>query len=306
MNLPEGWEGFYQDVCNKVKTLSSCGIWKISSATALAWLGNFQESEHKYIAAHILDRVTYRSEKMIEAAYKSFLISTFREHIKTHKASSNYSIDEWLKLLRSHPRNEHSNIKLCSVSKLGDNGDSGSQVIRLLTGELFHQNRMISPEKEPLRDLEGQIILIVDDFVGSGDQFISFAEETGLRQACKNNHIIYAPAIGYYKGLEKITKADFGISLSPLEILKNSERFFTHEPGAAFCGDNINTEAEVAECYRQMLKLSPSFNRGAWFGRDNESLCVIFQWGCPNQSLGIIWYEGGSDWKKLARRRGSQ
>lgn len=306
MKLPDGWESFYQDVCSKTKTLSSCDIWSMHPSTALAWLGNFTKDEHKYIAAHILDRVTYRSEKMIEAGYKSFLASTFREYVKNLQPIDHTSIEEWFKILKASPKKEHRNIKLCSVSKLGDNGDSGSQMVRLLTGDIFHQNRVLSPETNPLKNIDGQIILIIDDFVGSGEQFISFSEETGLREASKKNHIIYAPAIGYYKGLEEITRQDYGISLLPLETINDSERFFTHEAGAMFCGDDVNNEADVIECYKSMRGLSSSFNKGAWFGRDNESLCVIFQWGCPNQSLGMIWYDGGNGWEKLARRRGSQ
>lgn len=306
MNLPDGWENFYQDVCNKAKTLSSCEIWGMHSSTALAWLGNFTQDEHKYVAAHILDRITYRSDKMIEGSYKSFFASTFREYVKNRQFINHSSIEEWFEILKTPPKNAHRNIKLCSVSKLGDTGDSGSQMVRLLTGELIHQSRVILPESMALKSLEDQIILIVDDFVGSGEQFISFANETGLKEAAQKNHIIYAPAIGYYKGLREITERDFGISLIPLETIKETERFFSHSPGAIFCGDDVNSETEVIKCYQSMRTLRPSFGKGAWLGRNKESLCLVLQSGCPNQSLGIIWYDGGSDWKKLARRRGSQ
>ena len=306
IQLPNGWEFFYEDVCKKIKLLTACGIWTTDASTIFAWLGNLKKDEHKYIAAHILDRITFRTEKMIEGGYKLFLASNFRELASRFTCAEHDSIEEWFEILRSHPKGSHANIHLCSVSKIGDNGDSGSHMVRILTGELFNQNRTISPDRTPLYTLKNRFILIVDDFVGSGAQFKDFAEETGLREAAKNNYIVYAPALAYYRGLESIHQEDYGLHIMPLETLNKHEQFFQHDKGCMFCGDDLNVEPDVLETYKEMRLLDSNFGKGSWLGRDNASLSVVFQWGCPNQSLGIMWYEGGSEWNRLARRRGAQ
>ncbi len=306
IKLPIGWEFFYDDVCKKVKVLTGCGVWSTDASSVLAWLGNFQKDEHRYIAAHILDRVTFRTEKMIEGSYKLFIASIFREHSLKHCSAEHSSIEEWFEILRSHPKGNHTDINLCSVSKPGDNGDSGSHMVRILTGELFNQNRIISPEISPLDTLQNKVILLVDDFVGSGTQFKTFADEVALREAAKKNYIVYAPALAYYKGLTSIRQENYGIEIMPLEIINKNEQFFLHEDGCMFCGDDLNTEADVLQTYREMRNLDSSFGKSCWLGRDAASLSVVFQWGCPNQSLGIMWYEGSNQWSRLARRRGTQ
>lgn len=306
MKLPDGWELFYDDICKKVKTITASGIWTTEGSTVLAWLGNLKEDQHKYIAAHILDRVTFRTEKMIEGGYKVFLASTFRELVLESDCIEHDSIEEWFDVLGSHPKRSHAHIKLCSVSKAGDNGDSGSHMVRILTGELLNENRSISPEKTPLAEYRNQIILLVDDFVGSGGQFSEFAEETNLREAAKNNFIIYAPALAYYKGLESIHQQNYGIQIRPLEVIRKNDQFFTYDEGCKFCGDDLNSEVDVLKVYKEMRGLDPNFGKGSWLGRERASLSVVFQWGCPNQSLGIMWYTGTNDWNRLARRRGSQ
>lgn len=306
IKLPDGWEVFYEDVCKKIKTLTASGVWSADASVVLAWLANFEKDEHRYIAAHILDRTTFRTEKMLEGGYKMFLATSFREIAQHHFSVGRIDIRDWFETLTAYPKGVHSKIHLCPVTQAGESGDSGNHIVRLLTGELFNQHRTFSPFDSPLSAQSGSLVLIVDDFVGSGVQFREFAEKTNLREAAKSNKIVYAPAIAYYKGLQSIKDENYGIDIFPLEILGKSEQFFQHENGIQFCGDDVNSEHDVLACYQDMRLLDPGFGRGGWLGRDRASLSVMFQWGCPNQSLGVMWYTGSNPWNRLARRRGTQ
>lgn len=82
MKLPDQWEFFYDDICSRVKLLSASGIWPFHQDSLTAWLGNFSKDEHKYIAAHILDRLIFRTEKMTESAYQTFFSTHFRAYVK--------------------------------------------------------------------------------------------------------------------------------------------------------------------------------------------------------------------------------
>ena len=306
MILPQGWESFYDGVCHRTKTLADTGIWNSDARSMLAWLGNFTLDEHRYIAAHILDRLTFRTEKMTESSYKRFLSSYFRNYVHSCLGESAENVLSWLDALRDKHNKLTKDILLCSVTKVGERGESGGHMIRILTGNLFGQKHIFPVDTMNLDALKGKIILIVDDFVGSGEQFSIFAKSSGLREAAKENNIIYAPSMSYYIGRENIIAEDYGIDFHPLEIISKREQFFSFESGAAFCGDDVNSEEDVLSCYNEMLSLNSNFNKGLWLGRNDASLCVGFQWGCPNQSLGVIWYEGQGDWHRLVRRRGSQ
>lgn len=310
MILPEGWEAFYIGVCDRTKALTKSGVWNGDASSMLAWLGNFSKDTHRYVAAHILDRLTFRTEKMTEAAYRMYVSSIFREFCKESSNPIGSSVEEWLTALRNPNSPWTKNIKLCSVSKAGEHGESGSHIIRILTGSMFSEKHIYPVDTRKLEAVKGYIILIVDDFMGSGDQFLKFAKHHKLELAAKNNHIIYAPSIAYYKGLENLAKSAFKIRITPLEVVSKKEQFFSHEPGAKFFGDDVNTESDIYNVYKEMRTLCPEFGKKAyddyWPGRDEASLCVGFQWGCPNQSLGLMWLDGDADWQRLVRRRGSQ
>jgi hypothetical protein len=306
MILPEGWEQFYDDVCRKVKILTKVGVWSSDASSMLAWLGNFEKREHKYIAAHILDRLTFRSEKMLESSYRLFLCSTFRNYVLEKTGQSAGSIQEWLSFLAASPREVMSDLLVCSVSKAGEHGESGSHMIRILTGELINEHRVFPIDTDSFSSVEGKVILIVDDFVGSGKQFSDFAEPRDISNASKKNHIIYAPAMGFEIGLENLKRKSYGIEIFPLEVVGEHERFFCHQPGAPFVGDDLNSESDVLKCYHEMRTLDKSFKKPNWLGRNKASLCVAFQWGCPNQSLGVMWFKGDGSWNRLVRRRGIQ
>jgi hypothetical protein len=310
MKLPEGWEAFYTGVCTRTKALTKSGIWHTDASSIFAWLGNFTEPAHQYVAAHILDRLTFRTEKMTESAFRMYLSSTFREFCKNSSNQTGSNVEEWLAGLRTPHCSWTNKIKLCSVSKAGEHGESGSHIIRILTGGLFSENHVFPVDTEQLHNVKSYIILIVDDFMGSGDQFIKFAKHHKLEIAAKHNHIIYAPSVAYYKGLENLSTSTYKIKITPLEIVAKKEQFFSHEPDARFFGDDVNTEADVLKVYHEMRKLCPGFGKRScdkvWLGRDNASLCIGFQWGCPNQSLGLMWLDGDAKWQRLVRRRGSQ
>jgi len=310
MILPEGWEAFYNGVYDRTKALTKSGIWNGDASSMLAWLGNFSQDSHRYVAAHILDRLTFRTEKMTEAAFRLYLSSIFREFCKDYSNPIGSNVEEWLAGLRNPSCPWTANIKLCSVSKAGEHGESGSHMIRILTGSVFSERHVFPIDTQRLDTVKGQIILIVDDFMGSGDQFMKFAKHHKLEIAAKQNHIIYAPSVAYYKGLENLASSSYKIKITPLEVVPKKEQFFSHEPDAKFFGDDVNTEADVLKVYREMQKLCSEFGKkgcdSVWLGWDNASLCVGFQWGCPNQSLGLMWLDGNSDWQRLLRRRGSQ
>ncbi|PCJ43364.1 MAG: hypothetical protein COA71_00380 [SAR86 cluster bacterium] len=307
MILPDGWKEFKVDVQEKIQELCKSGIWNIDADLMMAWLGNFESDDrYSYIAHHILDRLIFRTEKMTESSYKRFLSSDFRSYIQDFRGSLGESVEEWLEGLADKNCDWTKDIKLCSVTKSGENGESGSHIIRLLTGGLFSESHIYSLDVNKLTDLEDKVIIIVDDFVGSGAQFSKFAKEVELEKAAENNHIIYVPSLAFYKGVEYIDKKNYGIKVYPLETVTKKEQFFLHEDGAMFCGDDVNSEKDIIDCYKEMRGLSGKFKEFNWLGFDQASLCVGFQWGCPNQSLGAMWFDGGTDWNKLLRRRGSQ
>lgn len=308
--MPDGWEAFYEGVCDRTNALAKSGIWNSEATSMLAWLGNFTQHNHKYVAAHILDRLTFRTEKMTESAFRLYISSTFRELCKGFSNNIGSNVEEWLAGLRNPHCPWTSNIKLCSVSKAGEHGESGSHMVRILTGDLFSEKHVFPVDTQTLNSIRGSIILIVDDFMGSGDQFLKFARHHKLEVAEKQNHIIYAPSVAYCKGLDNLARSKYKLKITPLETVTKREQFFSHEPGAKFIGDDVNTEAEVLQVYREMRNLCPEFCKKGydayWLGRDDSSLCIGFQWGCPNQSLGMMWLDGHSDWQRLVRRRGSQ
>ncbi len=306
MKLPEGWDAFYESTLSKTKTLIKNQVWLLDWTSTQAWMANFSVDVHRYLAAHMLDRLIYRSERMAESSFRFFFSTEFYDLALTASQRKDIDTIMWLKELKNPYSALTKDVVICPVLKSIESGESGGEIARLLTSDLVPEKKIHPISHQSLDELEGKMILLVDDFVGSGRQFIEFAEKTNLKLASSKNEIVYAPLMAFYKGIDNINKKDFGVKVKPLELVTDSERFFTHKEGAFFCGDGINSESEVINTYREMCKLDANFHKKFWMGDDNASLCVAFQWGCPNQTLGAMWYDGGDDWSKLLRRRGSQ
>jgi len=296
------------NVFERFQTLIDLNIYNpISMTDVKAWVNNFQTPEHRFVAGYILDRLIYRSSTMAKSSYRSFLIAVMRDIYFDYKDFDSVdSVEIWQERLNSvDPAMQIKDFFIVPVRFFSDSGASGDTVCRLvdvaasytkhITAEGFEQPDNTVDNKMPTNN----VILLVDDLLGSGDQVKKLIKETNLDRWCEKNKVIYAPLIATEKGLNKVTNNFPFLEVHPIEILEKEQRVFSFQHGdKIIIGDESYPESELITVYDEMLDLFGMLTRDnngnvnrCCYGRDKFALPLAFEWGCPNQTLALLWWK---------------
>jgi len=301
MKLPDNWVLFKSLVLEKIKVYCNTGIWPFDYDLFTSWLSNFDDKTDEYVALHLLDSLIVRSNEMAVSGYSQLLKSDLRQHlIKNNLIDKNLSISSWTNALKRGSL--YTKLQFIPIKLSNDHGESGGTIYRLMS-KLMNTDRMSGSIND---DIFGKTIVLIDDFIGSGEQFEEYAREINLGTLLKRNHIIYSPLLAFDAGLERLSKSFPDLTLMPVETIDRSEGVFM--PGQnkeLFRNDTENSVDDMVLHYSEMhKKYSPSMP--FWRGKDDACLTLVFEWGCPNQTLSILWMEHTNkinNWQQLFSRR---
>ena len=124
---------FVTAVIDRYQTLNQMGIYPIDMTKIEAWINNFKEPMHRYVAAQMLDRLIYRSHKMTKEAYQSFFVAILRDfYFHSIEAEQPESISEWLHQLSINHSRYSERLVLAPVHCIADSGASGETVCRMV------------------------------------------------------------------------------------------------------------------------------------------------------------------------------
>ena len=302
---------FTRSVIERYSTLTQLNVYQIELTKVESWINNWDKEEHKFIAAMMLDKLVYRSSKMAKSSFNDFFTSTLRDYYSVCLGKEKIQIHLWLQELQRVKSDHTANLIIAPVRLYTDSGSSGDVICRMcnvsssLTKHLTptgFENKSGSSTKMPT----GKVILLVDDILGNGEQIQTYSKEKHLENWSKDNHIIYAPLIALKKGLtEARDKLPF-IRISPIETLDDDQCFFSFKEGASFLSHYDIKESEAITWYKEMLSIHDFNLNKSIFGRNNEALTLAFEWGCPNHSLGALWWASpteSKEWTRLFKKR---
>lgn len=305
MELPNNWTLFKKSVLAKIEFCCATKIWPIRYEIFNAWLSNFNgDNESEYMALQILDSLIFRSKEMVQASYSRLLYGEIRKLILSQVGGNsiflkNASLSKWKYQLKNGGFN--SQLRFSPITTNEPEGESGQLVYRLLS-PIIDTSRYAFSKKT-----DAEIIILVDDILGSGNQFINeFAPQFSLEEKLNNQLVIYSPAIAYIKGINAISEQYPNLHILPAEIILESNSLFFGSPQSKFRNDQVNTLEVIKEFFQEMQNKYSSTGNGFWFGYENACLPIVFEWGCPNQAPYIMWMDRSpkySDWKQLFPRR---
>lgn len=305
MELPNNWTLFKKSVLAKIEFCCATKIWPVRYEIFNAWLSNFNgDNESEYMALHILDSLIFRSKEMVQASYSRLLYGEIRKLILSQVRGNsiflkNASLSKWKYQLKNGGFN--SQLRFSPITTNEPEGESGQLVYRLLS-PIIDTSRYAFSKK-----IDAEIIILVDDILGSGNQFINeFAPRFSLEEKLNNQLVIYSPAIAYIKGINAISEQYPNLHILPAEIILESNSLFFGSPQSKFRNDQVNTLEVIKEFFQEMQNKYSLTSNGFWFGYENACLPIVFEWGCPNQAPHIMWMDKSpkySDWKQLFPRR---
>jgi len=298
MQLPNNSEAFKAMVIEKIKTYCDTNIWPFESEKFTAWLANFDSKTEEYLALQILDSLIVRSYEMAKASYARLLYGPVRQYLIQNTSIATGSIQQWKSHLEDGALSNQ--LRLAPVRLTGAEGESGGVIYRMLSEELDTNKYSLGKAKKP-----PEVIILVDDMVGSGKQFIKFSEQFELADKLENTEVLYCPLIGFETGIEAVQRKHPKLKVLPAEYIYKSDSLFFGADDEFFKGDNQNTIADVKSFLMEMrAKYAPK--KQFWNGFDDAGLSLAFEWGCPNQTLALLHMgnsQAKNEWQRLFSRR---
>lgn len=305
MRLPDDLNEYQRQVERKLESCCRARIWPIPLSDFQAWLHNFQEDElDYYVALRVLDSLIYRSKSMLISAYSTYLIRYIRPSLE-NIIGERIAINEFCSALNGSGQRRLSRYLSFSSPRVADEeGESGSTVIRMLNSNVIdpRYNKSVLEVENMVSD-GGHLHIFLDDFVGSGDQFYQWFKPKEARVYKPGLHLIYAPLMGWHKGVDYLSAEFPSVDISPVELLGPRHSIIVNED--VHIEDKVSQHAQEVGSHLISMKERYGKRMPFWMGRDDAALPLAFEWGCPNQAIALLWMHHSTkqDWSQLFSRR---
>lgn len=265
------------------------------------WLLNFPEEEGQYFAMRLLNRFIYYSERDVIQLLKHGI-----NKVLLYSESTRWAKDSAFLMPSSEGLQRASKtIKNCIfVPLLHKNkpSESGNTLCRYLSRHLdIRDSQLWQPSQ--LGNIRNAKVVIVDDFVGSGQQMIDFwnlRKISGNRLAdiatSNNLTVTYLCLVATKKGIERIQGETKNLTILPCETLGEEQRVF-HPKSIYWNGEK---EVKKAKRFLSNLCSEKDIRLLGWQGLD---YALAFHHAIPNATL-PLFYKNTATWKRLIKRRG--
>lgn len=290
------------EVIAKCDVLKAAGLWpREPMLRPRAWIQNF-EPEDRAIAAFLLDKFTFYNgaltSKLLVASYNSLGDGM----IKAPHASNSPSLLRALNSAILTPvKGEHPNPT-----------DSGYLICRMARQSLHIDDQYVLDTEDALSHAyNGGAVIFVDDFVGSGDQFLTtwgmrdqFGRSFELANKQSGFVAIYITLVVTDYGLQNIHQHAPDVSVCTTHVLSEKSTIM------GVLNEHANMRAAVENLLRKYSeRLTPSESYMAsnldylMYGYKRRGLLLGFEHSVPDATLPIFWSKGTNNWEPLIERR---
>lgn len=188
-----------------------------------------------------------------------------------------------------------------SVNALSNSSDQGSEAkIANIIRQLCKRNPekyLNHPTIKSLRESKSDVIIFVDDFIGSGgrvsDFLDSFWREPTVVSWLSGKQIKFH--VVAYSGTES------GITF--VEKHKSKPQVHIYRDAPSF--NSFAWDKERKDCVKRLCqkygRIANKNRKNMWFGFKEGMSAIVFEHGCPNNTPAILWEPDfkGSGWKGL-------
>ena len=298
---------YVREVLNKYEVLKRSGFWPAEPLLRpKAWIENFEAGD-KYAAALLLDSFTYFDDKLTDRLLGASYNSIGDGFPKGPNAPSPEAL-------------LHAVNNAFFTPVLGEKPnptDSGNLICRKLRQVVgVPQERIVGYPEALEHAYAGGCVVFVDDFVGSGNQFIDTISRVELDNGGKQTDRSFADALqttGFICvyvtlictrfGYEEIHKAFPTTAICCTHIIDIEASVWGFE------STNPDSYLEIMDLLRRSsTRLSPSesYMRSSTqktFGFAQRGLMLGFEHSVPDATLPIFWSKGDDTWEPLIERR---
>lgn len=297
-----------EQVIKRCDSLRKSGLWpNEQKLNPRRWLNNF-EAEDRHIAALLLEHFEYfnatHSIRLLKAGFHELV----NRHAISLKESPSCAREKLLRNAIYTPvQGERANIS-----------DSGNYLCRLIRQTLGIQESQILPLADAIHAaFNGTPVILVDDFVGSGDQFIATIRNNARRtfpytlHDCLNNSdcsFSYLGMIATSMGAARIRNDVPSVTLGFAHVLQRDQSIFQLSAPDVYGIQNPSDRiSRFLDKYHPKLRPRETYilNTPAYlkYGYKEAGLLLGFEHSIPDATLPIFWSVGDSaDWHPLVAR----
>lgn len=294
---------YIKAVLSKCHALKQAGLWTAEpKIRPLAWLENFAVEERP-VAAVLLDHFLFFSAAMVDR----MLISGYRslrDLLVQHQGKA-----AALSLLRRA-------VFTAVEGETPNVTDSGKLFCRKLRQILdIDEERFLEPRLALQRAASGTPVVFLDDFVGSGKQFVStwgraysIHSPRTFKEACATKPFpaLYLNLVASGSGLAAIRKEVPEVLVVTCHVLDETYSV-KRLPRSRLVPDIPDLPAQIEallDKYHSALRLPAWFTTTELrkYGFHKLGFLVAFDHSTPDSTVPLLWAEGPGSWIPLVRR----
>jgi len=291
--LPKNGQLYISNIFDRYEALiEGTVLGKITKHQLNAWKRNFVSPEEKYLSACLLDSLIYRSERQTE----SLAHQLFQRVLPDLAMSGDLpqgNIRDWRKSLSSDAKDL--GIRLVPVIDMDRHSPTKSAppISRLIRMNVPVDEKWFVWPGQSVEPVDGcaPLLVFVDDFLGSGDQFGEVYKSI-MGDQTERPLAVYAPLVAYRKGADDLRKQFPELRIVAAEWLEESHRIFS--PESKFFDDGQNSPEAAEAFYLQFIR-SKDWKEGHLrfmpLGFKDCGLSYAFDHGSPDATLPIFWDE---------------
>ena len=290
---------YLKDVLARCEALKRAGMW-LSEPTIRprAWIENF-DNEDKILAAQLLERFVFYNQRLTD----SLLITSF------------YSISDGLckgptapprdRLLQALPEAVFTPVS----GETPNPTDSGYFLCRRARQVLNISENQIKAAPDALREAAyGRPIVFVDDFIGSGDQFLTTWRDIKSGASFEQIHqkvrfpAIYISLVGTESGISHIGEHAPAVAICVTHKIDNRGTLWGLQSTNVSLYHQIDS---LLTKYAPRLTPNDQYMHQAQFmkyGYKHRGLFFAFEHSVPDATLPIFWCRGVNNWEPLIER----
>lgn len=291
---------YIKEVLDRCEALKRAGIWLPEpKIRPRAWIENFEVND-KILAAQLLDRFIFYDQQLTD----SLLTASF------------YSIADGLKKGPMAPSSDQllqvlpGAIFTPVCGEIPNPTDSGNFLCRRARQLIGVDEAQIKVTSEALKAAEkGCLVVFIDDFIGSGDQFISTWQDskTGVSfesiQKQSNFPAIYISLVGAEEGIKRIGEIAPTVAVCVTHKINKRDTLWGIKEANPTLYEQIDA---LLHKYSRRLSPAESYMKKhnyLVYGYKDRGFFLGFEHSVPDATLPIFWCRGiDNNWEPLIER----
>ncbi|MYN28926.1 phosphoribosyltransferase-like protein [Duganella levis] len=278
---------FISQVHNRAHHFIQSGIWQsVEEARLTNWIRQFEQYDAELLGAVLLDNLILKSKPQFKAMLSTLMTC----------AELCVDMQHDRELVGILSRSKDPGVRLApAISLEQPPTKSGFYVLRLLQRMYRIKDDWLAwPQRFAEIPKSVKTLIVVDDFLGSGDQFSDFVSLSNLSQLHKDRpelRIVYLVAAAHQSGID-ILRRDFSfVEIICGDVL--TDDFHLFDGTRLNSRYRTNVAAQLKEQYLELLKKAgmPPNGKVHPFGYKQQGVCYAFEHSTPNNTLPIYWYE---------------